>query len=165
MTPTLTPNLSSTQTPLMTWEAPSLPIYERGRLWYIIGGIVVLATAGYGILTGNWTLSIVSIMCGVMYFLIRNHTLPPVTLNIFENGINYDGTFYSWKDLTGFWFLETPTYIELRFSPVKWHKEDYIIQTGAQSVDSIRMVLGQYLTELTDKKETLLDIFSRLAKL
>ncbi len=149
----------------LRWEAPRHPVYERGIVWYAIGGTVVLAAAAYGILSGAWTLALVALLCGALYFLVRDHQLPNSTCVLTELGMELDGVFMPWSSLKGFWFLQTPSYTEIRFTPKTARASILNIQIGQQSPNEIRSFLSGVTTELTDQREGVLDTFSRFAKL
>lgn len=150
--------------PLFQWTAPVQPVIERGQRWYVIGGVTVLAIAAYGIITNSWPTAVVSILCGAMYFLLRDHKPRNTGCALYETGVMYDGTFHRWDSFAGFWILETPGYTELHLSYPK-AKRDVVIQMTGIAPDDMRLACGAFLKELTDKKESLIDIFTRIAKL
>lgn len=149
----------------LRWEAPRHAVYERGTAWYAIGGTVILAVAAYGILSGAWTLALVALLCGALYFFVRDHKIPDSTCVLTELGVELDGVFMPWSSLKGFWFLQTPTFTEIRFTPKAPHAAVANIQIGQQSPNEIRAFLSGVTMELTDQKEGILDTFSRFAKL
>ncbi len=149
----------------LRWEAPRHAAHERGVWWYGIGSSIVLCTSIYGILSGAWTLALVSILCGALYFLVRDHRLPDSTCVLTQLGVELDGVFMPWSSLKGFWFLQTPTFTEIRFTPKTPHAAIRNIQIGQQSPNDIRAFLSGVATELTEEKEGILDTFSRFAKL
>lgn len=159
--------LSSTQeqTVLATWDAPILPRHERSRKWYMWGGGIVVAGAVYGILIGSWALTLVIVLCGAMYYLLRDHVPPSKTIVITNNGVLLEEVFTRWEDMKGFWILQTPGYTELHFVPVSKRRSDILIQTGEQNIEQLRMLIGTHISELTDKHENVLDAFIRIAKL
>lgn len=156
--------MESTQTPLFQWSAPVKPHFERGHRWYVVASTTVLVIAAYGILSGSWSIAVVAILCGAIYFLLRDHVPRQAQCAFYESGVFYDGQFYQWEQFAGFWILETPEYNELRLC-YSQKKNDLAIQMGTLSVEDMKLACGVKLTELTEKKESLIDIFSRLAKL
>lgn len=155
-----------TNTPtLFEWKTPVQPHFERGRQWYAVAGTVVLAVSAYGILTNSWPLAVVSVLCGGLYFLIRDHKPSETTASLSETGVTYDGKFYPWGEFEGFWILETPVYTQLRLCNRVRRKQDVAILIENVSSDDVARACGAFLPELTDRKETLIDIISRLAKL
>lgn len=151
--------------PLFQWTTPVQPHFERGHQWYVVAGTIVLIVAAYGILTNSWPLAIVAVLCGAMYFLMRDHKPRETVAAFYETGVLYDGQFYRWENFIGFWILETPVNTELHLCRRTKLKGDVVIQMTGLSADEMRIACGSFLTELTDRKESLIDIFSRLAKL
>lgn len=131
----------------------------------MIGGGIVLAGAVYGILSGSWTFTIVILLCGAMYYLIRDHVPPLKTITLTDRGVLLEDAFTRWEDIQGFWFLETPAYTEMHFVPKTKGRPDILIQTNDQDLTALRMLLSPYSAELKDKQESLLDAFIRTAKL
>lgn len=150
---------------LAGWEAPVLPRHERSKKWYTVNGIVVLVFAAYGILSGSWPFAIVVLLCGAMYYLMRDHVPSLQTIIITDKGVQLGETFTRWEDLSGFWLLETPLYTELHFIPVLKRRGEMLIQTGDQNNENLRQLIGARIPELTDKREGFLDALLRTAKL
>ncbi len=150
---------------LMSWQAPIQAYHERSKRWYTIGGGVVLLGVVYGILTDSWPLSIVILLTGAMYFLLRGHRPPLRQIIITTEGFFLENIFTRFDAFSGFWLLPTPEYTELHFSPKSARSPDIIIQTGATDPAELRAILSECLPELPDKQEGLLDILLRLTKL
>lgn len=150
--------------PVLSWDAPTHPSYERSKRWYIVAGILVFIAASYGIATASWSFAIVCVLAGGMYVLIHDHKHANTHIELHDSGVLLSGSFTRWDELTGFWILHTPTYSELRFIQRR-PRMRMIIQTGTQDLAQLRMILGQRLPELTQMKESILDILFRLCKL
>jgi hypothetical protein len=149
----------------LRWNAPRHPSVERGVVWYSICGVIVVSISIYGILSGAWTLALVSILCGALYFLVHDHKLPDSTCVLTQLGVEIDGIFLPWTALKGFWFVRTPSYTEIRFTPKSTRTPLLTIQLGTVAANDIRAFLSGTSIELVDQKEGILDIFSRFAKL
>jgi hypothetical protein len=154
-----------TQSPALSWQAPRVANIDRGSGWYVTGGAVVLAGAVFGVLAGVWSLAIVCVLCGALYFLVRDHTFPDVTCALTDKGVQIGDTFLAWTQVKGYWFVITPSYTELRFTPKAPRTPDLFIQTGTLLPLDIRTFLAGKTDELTDKQERLVDILLRLTKL
>jgi hypothetical protein len=150
---------------LLGWKATTIPVHERSKRWYLIGGSLLLAGVVYGILSGAWSFSVVLVLCGAMYFLLRNHVPEPKTIAIAREGVLFDGTFTRYEDLAGFWIIETPGYHELHISPKIRRRGEIVIQTSDIPSNQIRATVGQFLEEVKEKKESLVDILIRICKL
>lgn len=159
---------TNTPTPeqvLLTWSAPVQHTHERSKRWYVIGGTLVLAGAAYGVLSGAWSVALVAIMIGAMYFILRDHKFPDETITITQSGVRIGQTYMSWNDLQGFWLMPTDDYMELHIVPKDSKKRELLIQTGGMNIQTIRETIGAWIPELTDKRERLLDALIRICKL
>lgn len=150
---------------LMAWTAPIMANHERGTRWYVTAGIVVVTCAAYGIISGAWTLTLVSILSGAMYFLLREHKHPDFPITIGEAGVTIRGQFLSWEETRGYWMLLTPEYAELHFTPKNTKKRDLKIQTGDQNLAIIKETLKPFIPEISDKSESAIDFVIRFCKL
>lgn len=160
---THTPITLDTQ-PVLSWKAPVHPTVIRTKRWYVIAVVIVCTVALYGIVSGAWSLAIVSILAGGMYILVRDHKPPLRTIDLHQSGILFGGTFRRWDEFAGYWLLPTPTYTELHLTPLTGGR-DIVIQTGEQNIAQLRMILGQRIPELTQKRESLIDTIIRFCKL
>lgn len=149
---------------LATWHAPVHATVERDKRWYIIGGGVTILLAIYAIFTGAWTFAIVVLLCAGMYILTHDHKFGEETATVTSTGVQIDQRFLRWEDMQGFWFLYTQTYTELHIVATR-RQPEMVIQTGTQDVQSLRKALSEHTTELTEKREHLLDAIIRLCKL
>ena len=150
--------------PLLSWRAPDIHHHKRSPRWYAIGGACVLLGATYGILTGAWTLSVVVILIGGMYFLIRNASPELKHIEITEQGVIFDNVFTNWNDCISFWIIQNPDFTELHIHRENKEK-DIVIQTGNVDPLLIRQTLSNFLQEESDRAEGTLDTITRMLKL
>jgi hypothetical protein len=155
---------TSTEQVLLTWKAPIHAKFEKSHRWYIVAGILVITAAAYGVISGAWSLTLVSVLCAAVYFLVRDHKLPDATATLTEHGMQLNDKFLSWEDAKGFWLLFTPDYTELHVVP-KGRQHEMIIQTGSTDISELRNAFQPRIPELTDHRENILDAFIRLTKL
>jgi hypothetical protein len=152
-------------TALLEWSAPRSYSHERGKQWYRGGAVTILAIAAYGILTGAWSLAVVTVLVGGLYFLIRKE--PPVvhTLRIEQSGVTYDGDFLYWGDFESAWFVRTPVGPELHLMRKKGSPKEIILLTPHIDNTALRATLSRFLTVESDRQEHLFDVLIRLCKL
>ena len=150
--------------PVLTWDAPSRPTVERTKRWYVIAAVVVAVVVVYAVVTASWTLAVVSVLAGGMYYLVHDHAPGVSHIELHDSGVLYDGEFTRWDQFVGFWFVPTPGYVELRFVPKRGAKR-VVIQLGTLDPAQLRMILGQRIPELVHKRESMIDIFIRICKL
>ncbi len=131
----------------------------------MIGGGIVLAVAAFGILTGAWTLTLVALLVGGTYFLVRNETTPMRRIQIEVDGVQFDDTFTPWDQCRDFWLVQTPLYTELRVTRKTRTGGDIRIQTGEIDPLLIRTTVSQFIPLRADQRENILDTIIRLCKL
>lgn len=150
--------------PVLAWTAPSRPHVERTKRWYVTASVVLFIIVAYAIVTGAWTLAIVSVLAVGMYALIHDHLPPASTIELHDSGVLFNGDFVRWDQFIGFWFVRTPHYDELRIVPRHGGKR-VVIHLGTLDPAELRMILGQRIPELIHKRESIIDIFIRICKL
>lgn len=155
----------TTEQSLLSWSAPIHHAHQRTKRWYIISSVIVLSIATYGVLSGAWSVALVTIMIGAMYFLLRDHTFPNASFDITQTGVRLNETFLPWENAQGFWLLRAPDYTELHIVPKATNKSDIVIQTGTMDSAKVRETLTAFIPELTEKRERLIDLFIRICKL
>lgn len=153
-----------TQEVILSWSAPIAPRHERGKVWYIAAGIVIALCVTYGIYADSLPFAVVAVLIGVMYILLRKHVPADVPCSISQRGITIGKRTVLWEQAQGFWLLRTPAYTELHVVPAGRGTE-MIIQTGDQDISALQGLLLQYTSELTDRRETLIDTIIRICKL
>ncbi len=149
----------------MSWVAPSHHNHARSKRWYIVGGCIVLAAAVYGILTSAWTVTIVSLLVGGTYVLVRREETPLREIRIEKDGVVFDGNFTPWKQCKEYWLVQTPLYTELHIIRATKLNAEIRIQTGNIDATILRAALSQFLPLRVDQREHTLDMIIRLCKL
>ncbi len=151
--------------PILGWQAPSIPSHERSKRWYMVAGTAVIAVAAYGIILGDWTVSLIGILTGAIYFLIRSHKPSSHAFVVTSVGILFDESFTRWEDLESFWLIDAPQYSTLRLKAKSIRRSTITILTGTTPSSDIRTAIGQFIPERTDMRETALDAIIRICKL
>lgn len=150
--------------PLMEWEGLIQPQHERSRRWYVISGGGVLGIVALSILTGAWSVALVTLLCAGLYVLAHGHTPAPRRLAVYEHGIIFDGQYRTWKEFRCFWMMRTAHYTELHLERADG-RQPTIIQTGPVHPDRVKQLFSTYLPEDTKKTENILETISRICKL
>lgn len=156
---------TNTNTILLEWEAPSRPDHDRSPRWYITGGSSCGLMALYGIVTGTWSMALVFAFIPALYYLIRNTSHRNHVIRLRELGVEFDGRLTPWGELKEFWILSGPAYHELHIAPVKKSRAELVIQTGDIDPYALCELLGQYMPQIVDRQEHLLDAIIRALKI
>jgi hypothetical protein len=150
---------------LLSWTAYERAPVHRGRRWYISAGIFVVLFALYSIATRAWTLAVVIVLGGALYFFL--HRTPPRTRSVAlrDDGFTVNEKFTPWEECSGFWMYRHGTDIELHIEKARgWDKELVTLVTGLDHRD-VAQVLGAYLPYHGDRRERILDTIIRICKL
>ncbi len=151
---------------ILEWTAHSTPEHDRSPRWYLMGSMLVLAFAAYGIVSADWTLTVLTLLLGGTYFLVRRAPATMATIAIQDKGFLFNGTFVSWGDCSGFWMIHTPGWTELHIRSNRGViKRDYIVQTADIDPNAISAILSHFLQQRSDQRERLIDRIIRLCKL
>lgn len=162
---TQTPTTTPADTVLLAWSAPSHFHHERSPRWYLTASIIVLAIAAYGILSGAWSVALVSLLIGGVYFITRHEKPSVKSIRIERDGVQYEDLFAPWKDCKEFWMVKTPLYTELHILRASGFRREIIMQTGDIDPAQIRSTLSQFVLMKADQRERLLDALVRMCKL
>ncbi|MBP9751212.1 MAG: hypothetical protein KBC95_05200 [Candidatus Peribacteraceae bacterium] len=149
---------------VLEWEGRIQPLHRRSKRWYITAAVVVLGVTAISIITGAWSVALVTLLCGGLYVLSHDHAPAPRRLVAYEHGIVFDGAYRTWNEFRSFWFLRTPTYTELHLERADG-RQPIIIQTGPIHPDRVKQVFSAYIPEDTQKTENILETLSRICKL
>lgn len=161
-----TPSHHETGSPLLSWSAPSHPRHNRTMGWYLIFFLVILTLAAYGAYTNNWTFSILLLLCGLLYPLLHDHLPSEKHIELYSQGLLFEGSSIRWEDCTGFWILPFQNYTELHIEFFEGKRQKTVkIQTGNLDTTTLRLQLVEFLPELSDRGERILDMIIRICKL
>jgi hypothetical protein len=126
---------------------------------------VAALLVAYAIWTEAWTFAVVVILLAVVYGLIHGKPHPTHTVQISEKALYWDERTIPWDELSGFWMLQGPGYVELHIEFKKTWRNRLIVQTGDTPPIEIATVLSRFIPGYTDRREKLLDYIIRICKL
>jgi hypothetical protein len=152
-------------TALLDWDAPTLPRHRRTRRWYVTGLLLMIAAVVYGVIIGAWTMVVLAVLIGVMYYLVRGAEPPLKHMSLTTHGVFFDGAFTRWEDCTGFWIVQNKTYTKLYIGRRNRRQGDIAIMVEGVEPTDVRWTLAKFLSEQTDRGESVLDIIVRVCKL
>lgn len=157
--------MENTQVPLLEWTAQIHPHHERGKTWFICAFALVALLFSYSVYNKAWSFSAIILMSTALYWYIHRHEPKQRHIALYDWGVNLDGKTAEWADCTGYWFLEGPGYHQMHIEHNHRAVGDFIIQTGDMQPQEIHGVISQFLPQLEDKQERLLDTISRICKI
>ncbi|TSC97963.1 MAG: hypothetical protein Greene101449_1057 [Candidatus Peregrinibacteria bacterium Greene1014_49] len=149
----------------MQWDALERPTVERGNVWYAIVGLAALVAAVWSILTAAWTLTIVIILSGAMYFQhLKLHVLSR-RIVIQKEGIAINDVCTPWEQCSGFWMYQHGEHTMLHIEKSRgWDREIATLIEG-QDHREVAMLLSEFLPYQSTRRENVLDSIIRICKL
>jgi len=158
---------------IFEWEALDYFPYTRKRIWFVFFPLIFLGIPVLFFWLGNYgksdtimLLTFITVFC--VYLWVHRNGEKPHHVEVFEHGVRIDGGIIPLKTLEGFWMVYEENMVGVlnleRKS--KWNQLKISLQMGEKSPDFFRKNWKKVgLPELTEKKESVLDIWIRVWKL
>ena len=159
---------------ILKWSTLDAQAHERSASWYFAGTIFIIGFAAYGLFTASWTTTILAILIGGIYFMLRNAKPRRIDVQITGMGVRVEDKFVPWNMCRDFWILipttksgDTPEKEkpELHISPQRFPQREISVFIDEIDPAEVREVLLQFLPERAGMQERFLDIVARLLKL
>jgi hypothetical protein len=132
-----------------------------------VAGLILLFLVGYAVLTQNFLFALMVILFAVIVFL--SHVRAPQMLDfvITDRGVLVNRRFYSFTDLSSFWIISQPPFINnIYFDFQSTGRQPLSIPLDGQDPAEVRGILAEFLAEDGEKKEEpLSDLLWRMLKL
>lgn len=156
-------NISRSEEPAFSWEAPEYEHTEKHPKWYWVTGAALLAIVVYAIITDSVLMAITFILIGMLMYIYAEREPRQIRMEISPNGIVVDRQIYDFDDLKSFWIFYE---IEAGFKVLSLHsKKTFLphihIPVGEANPIVIREVLLNYLPEIRQEM-TIVDKLSLL---
>ncbi|MFA6322514.1 MAG: hypothetical protein WCX71_03470 [Candidatus Buchananbacteria bacterium] len=147
------------------WKFSEFPQYERGKNWYVLGGVVAFGLLIFSLITKDFLFGLIVVMV-VLIFLLFQRTTKEVEFKIFEDGITVNDSFFDYKMIKNFFIIYNPPEVKtLYFEPKNILSPRIPISLENQNPVEVRHLLKQYLDEdLTREHEPLSDQIARMFK-
>ncbi|MDA1061128.1 MAG: hypothetical protein O3B47_05045 [bacterium] len=151
---------------VLSWIAPETIKHERGTVWKVIIGLLIIGTAIWGILNNAWTFSLVIVVFSVTYYLAHLEHPKHVEIKISNIGIKVGGRKYPYNRVRAFWLIYDPPYVRTLNIRVSGDiATDITIQLDRQNPSELREFLMDKIPEMEGQSEKLSDILLRLLKI
>jgi len=151
---------------LLAWEAPEYAHYYRGKTWYIVAGVFILAMVTYGIVTRSASTSIAFLLLAGVYVLTIHQEPKIVTIQINGVGIFLDSKFFPFNHMKAFWIVHKPPYVNaLHIRLIGRFHQDLIIQLANADPAIVRENLISQVPEWEGQDESMTDLLSRILRL
>ena len=159
---------------ILEWQTLDSRTHERSTKWYLSGTIIIIGFASYGLFTASWITTILALLIGGIYFMLRNVKPKLIHAQITGMGIQIDTEFIPWNMCKDFWILVPTTKsghipeaekAELHIASQKLTKGETTVFIDGIDPGAVREALLQFLPERAGMQERFLDSIARLLKL
>ncbi len=152
---------------ILQWEMPEYAHYDKGKTWYLIAGVIVLALIVYGLFMAEYTMVLAFALLAGVYYVLHNETPKNITIIITTHGLVIDKDFYQFSDIDHFWIVHKPhsNLKVLYLRALKKMSTDVRIELMEQDPMLVRQLLQTQIKEESGTDETFVDKVSRWLKL
>ncbi|MBD3360434.1 hypothetical protein GF366_01380 [Candidatus Peregrinibacteria bacterium] len=159
-------SLSAFDKAVISWIAPEIIRYQKGKIWKIFTFSSLIAAVIIGILYNAWTFSLAIIVFAATYYIINRENPKVVEVAVSDIGIKVGERKYPYNRITAFWIVYDPPIIRTLNIRVKGDLlMDIPIELYNQNPGEVREFLLEKIPELEGQAESLSDVFSRLFKI
>ncbi len=157
---------------IFSWEAYDYHPHTRGWVWIFIFSLIVFGSAIAVLLWGghsgsDWFMAFTFFLAAAAYFWTHRKGESMHQVQIFPKALVVDNQIYPLKEFEGYWFVYNETASIIHFQIIDKRRDRKLsLQMGNQKPQTLRKYLAKTnLPELTEKKESLLDLWIRALKL
>lgn len=149
------------------WEVPEHERHERGPRWYVAMGLIALLLTAYAVWTNNFLFAFIILLSAIILVIAGNERPRKMLVQIGDNGIVYNGSFFAFNELQQFAIVYQPPNIKVLYVyPKGTFRPRMRILLGEQNPLDLRNHLLQYLQEDLDlRDEHASDILAKVFKL
>ncbi len=91
---------------LMGWKIPEFTKHKRGRWWYIIATIIVLAILIYAVWTKDYLIALLTILLILVMFINEIREPGEVFFGLTHEGVVIENNLVRFQDVEKFWFIK-----------------------------------------------------------
>ena len=152
---------------ILSWKTPEFPPHNRGRIWFLVAGIIALALLVYAFLTTNYLFAIIIFIFAIIIVLTSIRTPEFVDVQVTETGILLGETFFSYRNIDRFWIVYQPPVVANLYLDLKGGLRNRLaLDLQKQNPVELRTVLLEHILEDIDRTdEPITDFLGRVLKL
>ncbi len=139
---------------LADWHFAESATHQRGRLWYIIFSIIVIALLTFSYFGKNPLFAVILVLGLIVYIITEKRGPATFHLLVTEDGLLINDKFTGYDDLASFYIIYYPPQIKnLYLQPRNSFKQLVTIPLGDQNPIEVRRFLLRYIQEDLAKEE------------
>ena len=128
---------------ILEWQAPDRPFKERDKSWFTTVAVIVVLVSFVALLLQEF------LLLGVVFALAPQR----ITHRITSRGVFFGEKFYSWEELSEFWFKSLGDVQVLVISVKKGFPSQLIMLLDGIGEGSVREILENYLKFVSAPQE------------
>ena len=137
----------------LQWKVPEYPQYERGKLWYMIAGIVGVLLLIYSVVSGNFLFAVIVIL-GVLISLISSWRKPSlIDFRMSDDGVKIGEVFHPWDKFQSYWIVNEDGQKNLGLDLKNWLKTDLYLPIRGYSLRDVEKFVSKRLKKNRDRDE------------
>lgn len=142
---------------LFKWKVPEFSKPKRTYTWYFAAIVVVVALMIYSLVTANFLFALIIILVVFILFL-KTYTQPKdLEFQITDEGVSLGNQFFSYREITGFYFIYDPPAVKKIFFTLRGFSPDLSVPLDNMNPIVIREKLLEYLDEDLEKENQTFD--------
>jgi hypothetical protein len=150
----------------LSWEAPEMPEYKRGPLWYALAGICFAILIFFGILRRSFIEVVLFSFFGIFLLYLAQRKPESVRCTIDESGVSINKYLIPWEKLDVFNIIYIPGQAKrVLLRANKFFLPLISIELGDADPVKVREALLRYLPEDPELQESFADTLARRLKL
>lgn len=151
---------------LLEWTAPEYIKHSKGRVWFVLAGIVLMGLVFYAIYTDSWTMAVAFILLAGVYLLAHHREPVAVQVKITDFDIQIGSRRIPYTQIKAFWILYHPPMVKvLKLLSTDKFMSEINIQLDGQLPGPVRETLLKHIPEYEGKCESFVEILIRAFKL
>jgi hypothetical protein len=148
--------------PIEEWQAPQFLSFKKDKKWYILAGLLAIATIGIALFLKQWLFAVVILTATIVIFSFAREQAPNKKISISDAGIGINGKFYTFNQLKSFWIVEHPQVKTMYLETTKRFGLPVSVHFWGET-ERIRNVLVRHLPEQI-RGEELPDLINRIIR-
>lgn len=141
---------------IISWKFPEFVKYQRGKLWYVIAGLIAGAVLLHAFITANFLFAVIVVLAAMLWVFQSRRNPEELELIIARKGIKVGNSFYQYNTFKNFWIIYNPPETKTLYLKFKNTIRPILsVELKDQNPLEIREILLQFLEEDLDKEDEL----------
>jgi len=149
---------------ITSWVAPEFYYHEKSTWWHVIVYGTLLSLIVVSAFLAQWIAILVFLLLGVIIYQYADIKPRDVEIILTNVGVKVGEKFYPYNEIATFWVIFNPPVKHLNFQLTKRFSPVISLQLENMDPTLVKEVLREHILEDPDRKEDLIDVFSRFIR-